>query len=90
MEANITISQPGTYYLNNFVTSNNSYESLIYSYNPAPNGIIFNTTMINGIINTTMTIEPGNPQIFDITVAQPGNNYYYAPNPVQLIVNITI
>ena len=90
LEANITISQPGTYSLNNFVSSNNSYESLLYSYNPAPQGIIFNTSMNNGITTTTMTIQSGYPQIFDIAVTQPGNNYYSPPNTVQLYVTIEI
>ena len=88
--AAITISAPGTYELEYFVSSNNSSISLLYSYNPTtPNGIIFNTSTNNGITTTTMTIESGNTQIFDIIVSQAGNNSYYAPNPVQLNVNIT-
>ena len=88
--AAITISAPGTYELEYFVSSNNSSISLLYSYNPTtPNGIIFNTSTNNGITTTTMTIESVNTQFFDIIVSQAGNNSYYAPNPVQLNVYIT-
>jgi hypothetical protein len=90
IEASVTISAPGTYSLIDFVVSNNSSRSLTYTYSPVPSVITFNSSVSNGITITTMTIESGNPQSFDITVYQNPSYNYLSPDTVTLHVNITI
>jgi hypothetical protein len=88
-EANITILQEGTYSLNNFVSSNNSSLSLNFMFPPQdPNYITF--TENNTIMNITLGSSPSFSTSFYIIVNQNSSINYSAPNPVALIVEITI
>jgi hypothetical protein len=87
--ADITISEANNYPLSNFVSSNNSSTSLIYSYDPAPTGITFDTSTNNGVTTVSMVIGTGNSQSFDIIVNQNGDNNYLAPDPVTLHVTVS-